>query len=89
MEIENLKFNYFITENWYFSLILKLCLNSIFFLKIQVGNQIFPASNKKSFFQVIIVISFHINVSKFGEKYSFNPYKFFYIRNNRKEQNPI
>ena len=47
------KFEKLTAENGYFTLMVELCLNSMFFLEIQVANITFSRINIKSFVQII------------------------------------
>ena len=48
-----MKFEKLTAENGHFTLIIELCLNSMFFLEIQVANITFSRINIKSFVQII------------------------------------
>ncbi len=71
-----MKFEKFTAENGYFTLMLKLCLNSIFLLEIRVGYSIFSMINTKSIVQVIFSIILYKEVSNFELIYTYNSYKY-------------
>ena len=75
-----MKFEKLTAENGYLTLMVELCLNSMFFLEIQVEDIIFSVINIKSFVRMIFSVILYKKGCDLELKYTYNSYNYSSIK---------